>query len=158
MIDRGQKAYENFLSGYNCSQSVVLAYRDFFDGDIDSILTLVSPFGGGMGRLREVCGTVTGAFFVLGRIYGYSDPMDKDGKASLYSRIQDFASRFEKENSSIVCRDLLGLKGKSSPCPEERSAEYYRNRPCPEICRSSASILQKYLFEQGLLDEVGERI
>ena len=157
MMDRGQIAYDAFLSGYNCSQSLIVAYKDFFPTDFDSILSTVSSFGGGMGRLREVCGTVSGAFFILGRIYGYNDPQNKMAKAELYRRIQEFASRFEREHSSIICRDLLGLKGKSSPVPEERSADYYKKRPCPEICRSSASILQKYLFEEGILDEEGER-
>lgn len=157
MRDRGEEARTFFLSGYNCSQSVVMAYRDFFpESSFSAILSSSSSFGGGMGRLREVCGTVSGALFVLGTVFGYSNPSDNGKKALLYTKIQEFASLFEEKNGSIICRDLLGLKGKSSPIPEVRSAAYYQKRPCPGICYSSASLLQSFLEKEGILDENGE--
>ena len=157
-MDRGKLAYDYFLSGYNCTQSVVLAYKDFFENvDLDFLLRSVSSFGGGMGRLREVCGTVTGAFFVLGTIYGYDKANDNEKKKNLYIKVQEFAHRFEKENSSIVCRELLGLKGRSKPDPEERTKGYYLRRPCPMYASSSASILETYLIEEGILDSNGEK-
>lgn len=158
-MDRGQLAYDNFLKGYNCSQSVIMAYSDFFpEESLETVIKISSSFGGGMGRLREVCGTVSGAFMVLGEVYGYKEAGDGERKKDLYARIQEFAARFEKENGSIVCRTLLGLKGKSDAVPEKRTKEYYLRRPCPGYCRSSASLLQQYLMENGVLDEEGKRI
>ena len=158
MRNRGEEAYSYFLEGYNCSQSVMMAYKDFFpEESFKEILSLASSFGGGMGRLREVCGTVSAAFMVIGTIYGYSLPGDNEQKAKLYTKVQEFASLFEKDNGSIICRDLLGLEGRSTPVPEARTTDYYQKRPCPNICLSSASILQKFLFDNGTLDENGER-
>ena len=157
MRNRGEEAYNYFLQGYNCSQAVVMAYRDFFPSyALDTILSLSSPFGGGMGRLREVCGTVSGAFIVLGSVYGFNVPGDSEKKKILYGKMHEFAALFEKENGSIVCRDLLGLKGRSTPNPEERTKEYYEKRPCPKLCFSSASILEEFLINNGVLDEEGE--
>lgn len=157
MRNRGEEAYNYFLQGYNCSQAVVMAYRDFFPPHaLDTILSLASPFGGGMGRLREVCGTVSGAFIVLGSIYGFNVPGDSEKKKILYGKMQEFAALFEKENGSIICRDLLGLKGRSNPNPEERTKEYYEKRPCPTLCLSSASILEEFLIKNGIFDEEGE--
>lgn len=158
MRNRGEEAYSYFLEGYNCSQSVIMAYKDFFpDESLDMILSLSSSFGGGMGRLREVCGTFSGALFILGRVFGYSQAKDNEKKKILYEKIQEFASLFEKENGSIICRKLLGLEGKSSPLPEERTPNYYKKRPCPKICLSSASILEKFLIDNGVLDKDGEK-
>ena len=157
MRNRGEEAYNYFLQGYNCSQAVVMAYRDFFPPHaLDTILSLASPFGGGMGRLREVCGTVSGAFIVLGSIYGFNVPGDSEKKKILYGKMQEFAALFEKENGSIICRDLLGLKGRSNPNPEERTKEYYEKRPCPKLWLSSASILEGFLIKNCILDEEGE--
>ena len=156
-MDRGQLAYDNFLKGYNCSQSVILAYSDFFpEESLETVIKISSSFGGGMGRLREVCGTVSGAFIVLGSVYGFNVPGDGEKKKILYGKMQEFASLFEKENGSIICRDLLGLKGRSTPNPDERTKEYYKKRPCPKLCLSSASILEEFLIKNGVLDEEGE--
>ena len=157
MRNRGEEAYNYFLQGYNCSQAVVMAYRDFFPPHaLDTILSLSSPFGGGMGRLREVCGTVSGAFIVLGSIYGFNVPGDSEKKKILYGKMQEFAALFEKENGSIICRDLLGLKGSSNPKPEEKTKETYRRRPSPKHWLSSANILEEFLIKNCILDEEGE--
>lgn len=149
---RGQRAKELFLEGYNCTQAVVLAYEDFFEESPERLAQTVSAFGGGMGRLREVCGSVSGMFFVLGRIYGYSDPKAKEKKADLYARVQETAARFRERNGSIVCRELLGLQEKvSEPVPEERTSEYYKKRPCPDLIADAADVLEEYLKEQGKL-------
>lgn len=113
-MNRGEAAYNFFLEGYNCTQSVLMAYKDFFEKDCFSlILDSSSSFGGGMGRLREVCGTVSGAFLILGRVYGYHEAKESEKKAKLYSHIQCFASLFEKENSSIT--QLLRKLGINQP-------------------------------------------
>lgn len=153
-INHAQRAKELFLEGYNCSQSVVLAFEDMYDMDAKEVLRLCSPFGGGMGRLREVCGTVSGMYMVLGMLYGYNDPKDYEGKKELYARVQELARRFREENGSIVCRELLGLDHKSDESvPEKRTEEYYKKRPCPDLCACAAGILEKYIKENPLPNE-----
>ncbi|HEX3022779.1 MAG TPA: C-GCAxxG-C-C family protein [Lachnospiraceae bacterium] len=138
-----------FKSGYNCSQAVFLAFCDEYGMDIETALKISSSFGGGMGRLREVCGAVSGMFMVAGMIYGYTDPKDNGTKSEHYERIQYLAKQFEKENGSIICRELLGLgKGKDSPVPELRTAEYYKKRPCVELVGMAAGIMEKYINER----------
>lgn len=137
-----------FLEGYNCTQSVVGAFCDDMDLDRETTIRMVSSLGGGMGRLREVCGTVSGMFLVLGYFYGYNTPGDYEGKKTLYERVQEVARRFREANGSIVCRELLGLAGQDhSPVPELRTAEYYKKRPCPELAACAAKILEEYMDE-----------
>lgn len=146
-MTKGEIAKNNFLKGYNCSQAVALAFCDDFGLDKDTLLMLASPFGGGMGRLREVCGTVSGMFMVLGLAKGYSDSNAKDKKTQLYKDVQALAEKFRQDNGSIICRELLNLriKGKDSPVPSERTQEYYGKRPCPELCRYAADLVEEYL-------------
>jgi C_GCAxxG_C_C family probable redox protein len=143
-----EKAMELFKNGYNCSQSVFLAFYDRYKMDYETALRISSSFGAGMGRLREVCGAVTGMFMVAGIIYGYTDPKDHFSKTEHYKRIQYLANEFEVENHSIICRELLGLgKGKDSPVPALRTAEYYKKRPCVELVGMAAGIMEKYIEE-----------
>lgn len=142
------KAKELFLSGCNCTQSVVGAFAEDFDIDKRTLMMLVSPFGGGMGRLREVCGTVSGMFFVAGLIYGYSEPGDNGKKAALYAKIQELAALFREKNGSIICREILGLgAGEDKPTPEKRTAEYYKKRPCPDLCADAAGIIAQFIID-----------
>lgn len=135
-----------FESGYNCSQAVVLAFADILGADEKMLAKIASSFGGGMGRLREVCGAVTGAFMVLGLLYGYDNAEAGAEKAEHYARIQHFAERFSGETGSIVCRELLGLsKKKEPPTPDARTAEYYKKRPCKELVGLSAEILEEMI-------------
>ena len=142
-------AKELFHKGYNCSQSVVLAFCDETSLDEETALKLSSSFGGGMGRLREVCGAVSGMFMVLGIIDGYSDPSDLVAKAEHYKLIQSIAKAFEVKNKSIICRDLLGLSVDSiaigSHVPEERNEEYYKVRPCAEFIGYAAELLDEHI-------------
>lgn len=139
---------QSFLDGYNCAQCMVLAFEDMLTIDVDTALKIASPFGGGMGRLREVCGSVSGMFMVLGYIKGYSEPGDYDGKKELYEHVQELARRYEDANGSIICRDLLGLNVKRDEAtPEKRTDEYYKKRPCAEKIGSAAEILETYLDE-----------
>ena len=144
-----QKAMALFQEGYNCSQSVFLAFEDCYDMDHQAALRLSSSFGGGMGRLREVCGAVSGMFMVAGLMYGYEDPKDMEAKTKHYARIQELARRFEEENGSIICRNLLGLgAGKDSHVPENRTEEYYKKRPCGQLVGIAAMIMENYIREQ----------
>jgi C_GCAxxG_C_C family probable redox protein len=141
-----QRAMKLFREGYNCSQSVFGAFFDEYDLDIEQALRLSSSFGGGMGRLREVCGAVTGMFMVAGLKYGYSNPDDDIGKTEHYTRIQFLAKEFYNQNDSIICRELLGLdEGIDSPVPEKRSDTYYETRPCEELIGRAAEIMEKYI-------------
>ncbi len=146
--ERAKKAMELFQEGYNCAQAVVLAFADCFEESPETLAAMISSFGGGMGRLREVCGAVSGMFFVAGRLYGYADPKAKEEKMEHYARIQELAARFREKNGSIVCRELLHLQEKvSEPVPEERTKEYYKKRPCVELVGDAAEILEAYRKE-----------
>ena len=147
-----QKAMNLFKEGYNCSQSVFLAFKDLYGIDRSTALKLSSSFGGGMGRLREVCGSVSGMFLTAGILYGYDSPKDRSSKTEHYKRIQELARSFEELNGSIVCRELLGLdQKKESYVPEERTKDYYRKRPCEQIVGCAAYIMEEYIRNHPIL-------
>jgi len=146
MSDHSIKAKELFEKGYNCSQSVFAAFCDVTGLDQVTALKLSSSFGGGMGRLREVCGAVSGMFMAAGIIYGYSDPTDSSAKALHYELIQKLATEFKEENGTIICRELLELQeGADSPVPEERTEDYYKRRPCGALVEHAAEILDEHI-------------
>lgn len=148
-----KKAMDLFKEGYNCAQSVFLAFEDQYDMDRSTALKLSSSFGGGMARLREVCGAVSGMFMVAGILYGYDGAKDYEGKKQHYERIQQLAKEYELRNGSIICRDLLGLgKGKDIPVPEKRTENYYKKRPCPELIGVAAAIMEQYILENPIPD------
>lgn len=150
-MTRKEKAMQSFLEGYNCSQCMMLAFEDYLTIDIETALKIAAPFGGGMGRLREVCGSVSGMFMVFGFLKGYSQPGDYNGKKELYEHIQELARRYEEANGSIICRELLGLNVKHQEAtPEKRTEEYYKKRPCAAKIGSAAEILEHYLNELSL--------
>lgn len=149
MKDYSAIATKNFLSGYNCSQSVLLTFADEIHMDRQTAAALASSFGGGMGRMREVCGAVSGMLMAAGLLYGYTEPNDRSGKIQHYKLVQELAAKFREKNSSIVCRELLGLEETEigSFVPEQRTAEYYKKRPCKELIGMAAQILGEYLEE-----------
>ena len=147
-MTRGEKAELLFREGYNCAQAIFCAYAEEIGMDRMTAAKLVSPLGGGMGRLREVCGAVSGALMVIGQLYGYGTPDKGDAKARLYFLEQTYAKRFAAKNGSYICRELLGLEsGPSVPTPDARTAEYYQKRPCPQLCRSAADLLDELIEE-----------
>ena len=147
-MTRREAAMENFKKGYNCSQSIVLAFADLLPVDRTMLLRMASSFGGGMGRLREVCGSVTGMFMIAGLLYGYDGPETGQVKADHYAGIQELAHRFEEKHGTIVCREMLGLSVRHDvPVPEARTTEYYKKRPCAEIIGDAAEILEQYIKE-----------
>ena len=146
MTDHGTIAEAYFKQGYNCAQSVLLAFGDVTGLEEQTAAMLSSSFGGGLGRLREVCGAVSGAAMVLGLVKGYSDPDDRDAKKAHYARVQEFAERFKKRNGSIICRELLnGVPTAEGKEPEARTKEYYQKRPCAELCRCAAEIVDEMI-------------
>ncbi len=146
MNEYSKRAGELFRQGYNCAQSVFCAFAEEVGMDFDTARKLSSSFGGGMGRLREVCGAVTAMFMIAGLKYGYTTPNDDDIKAHHYERIQMLANEFEKNNKSIICRELLGLDIKhDSFIPTKRDEEYYTTRPCEKLVENAAEIISEYI-------------
>ena len=149
-MDYSEKARALFKEKhYNCAQAVFIAFSDLTGMDEETAAKVSSSFGGGMGRLREVCGAVSGCFMVLGALLGCADPTDHEAKMAHYAIIQEAAKRFKEENGSYICRELLGLgAGPSEPTPEARTEAYYKRRPCDEYvaiaARITAELLEKY--------------
>ena len=148
-MTKREKAKKLFEEGYNCSQAVFGAFSEDLGIDFETAVKISSTFGGGMGRLREVCGTVTGMFMVLGMKYGYTDPKANEEKKQLYKDVQSLADEFSQENGSIICRELLNLniKGKDYPTPENRTQQYYQKRPCSQLCEYAADLVDNFIKE-----------
>lgn len=146
-INRADRAEALFREGYNCSQAVFAAFADVVGLTVEEAALQASSFGGGIGGLREVCGAVCGMMMLAGRLRGYADPLDYEGKKALYHLIQEMSHEFENEMGSIICRDLLGIKkGESLPEPSVRTEEYYQQRPCVRACRVAAGIAEDRLL------------
>lgn len=143
-MDRAERAAELFLQGYNCAQAVAVAFSDLTGLSPELSAKMASSFGGGMGRLREVCGAVSGMLLVTSLLYGYDRPEDDQGKKELYQLVQNLAGQFREQNGSIVCRELL-KNPPSDPNPSPRTAEYYRQRPCAAMVFTAAQILDTYI-------------
>ncbi|MBR4308440.1 MAG: C_GCAxxG_C_C family protein [Oscillospiraceae bacterium] len=142
-------AQKNFETGCNCAQAVLLAFSDRTGLDEATAMKLAASFGGGMGKLREVCGAVSAMFMALGMIYADDHIPTQEAKAAHYQKIQTLAARFKAENGSYICRDLLeGVPVSKDTAPEERTEQYYKKRPCGELCAMAARILDEYLAEQ----------
>lgn len=139
-------AAELFESGYNCAQAVAVAFCDVTGLEPKAAAAMASSFGGGMGRMREVCGAVSGMLLVAGILYGYNTPDDDGRKAAHYQLVQDMAARFREEAGSIICRDIL-KNPPSDPSPTPRSAEFYQMRPCTRMVYLAAEIMSDYLMK-----------
>lgn len=144
-MTKGEYAKGLFESGMNCAQAVFCAFADELGFKKETALKISAGFGGGIGRLREVCGAVSGMTMILSYKFACTDPNDKAKKAALYALIQQAAGEFKTETGSIVCRELLGVGGASVPVPEARTESYYKKRPCGELVRLAADITEKYL-------------
>ena len=145
-MDHGLKAAELFLSGYNCAQAVVVAFTDVTGLTEQQAAKMASAFGGGMGRMREVCGAVSGMLMVLSYVYGYDTPGDDISKKRLYGQVQALAAGFRAENGSIICREIL-KNPPSDPTPTPRTAEFYAKRPCAKMVMTAARLLEQFMEE-----------
>ena len=146
-MNRPDKAEELFRKGYNCSQSVFAAFADVLGMSVEEAAKIASPFGAGFGKMREVCGAVSGMTLAAGYLKGYDDPADYESKKELYRLIQKMCTEFREREGTIICRDLLGLKeGEDLAEPSVRTEEYYQSRPCIGACRAAAEIAEKNLF------------
>ena len=145
-MDHGERAADLFLQGYNCAQAVAVAFCDVTGLEPDFTARMASSFGGGMGRMREVCGAVSGMLMVAGLVYGYDIPGDDVSKKKHYALVQNLAGQFRQEVGSIVCREIL-KNPPSDPNPTPRTAEFYRVRPCTRMLILAARILDTYIAE-----------
>ena len=148
-MDHSFLAGDLFLGGYNCAQSVVVAFCDVTGLEKDFAAKMSSSFGGGMGRLREVCGAVSGMLMVLGLLYGYDTAGDDVSKKKQYQDIQALCGRFREEVGSIVCREILG-NPPTDPTPSPRTEEYYAKRPCARMVMTAARLMDEYIAEHPL--------
>ena len=148
-MDHSLQAAELFLEGYNCAQAVAVAFSDITGLDPIFSAKMASSFGGGMGRMREVCGAVSGMLMVAGILYGYDSNDDDTVKKAHYALVQDLAGQFREQIGSIVCRDIL-KNPPSDPTPSPRTAEYYKQRPCARMVVLAAQILDRYITEHPL--------
>lgn len=158
MKSRTEQAVALFLEGFNCSQSVFAAYADLFDMDRETALKVSASFGGGIGRMREVCGAANGMFLVAGMLTGSIEGKNQVAKKNNYEVVQRLAAEFKKENGgTYICRELLGLNndGKKvvlgDTTPEARTEEYYKKRPCLKTIRGAAAIVERMLLD-GLVE------
>ena len=142
-MTRAEHAAELFHSGYNCAQAVAMAFADLVDIDEKQVAKLVSGFGGGMGRMREVCGAVSGMFFIASTLYGYDAP-NQEQQMATYAMIQQLAGQFREVAGTIICRELLE-NPPTDPVPSARTEAYYAQRPCVRMVYLAASILDEYI-------------
>ena len=144
-MKKSEIAENLFKEGYNCAQSVVGAFCEEIGMEFSEAVKIISGFGGGMGRMREVCGAVSGMFMVLDAVEGYTSPTDNEAKKELYAKVQKLAGEFKAENGSIICRELLGGVPSTTPNPTERTPEFYKKRPCGELVKMAADIVADHL-------------
>lgn len=149
-MDRAMYAAELFLKGYNCAQAITVAFADVTGLSPELSAKMAASFGGGMGRMREVCGAVSGMLMVAGILYGYDQPDDGQIKKDHYALVQDLAGQFREQVGSIVCRDIL-KNPPSDPNPTPRTEEFYRQRPCVRMVILAAQILDAYIQEHAAL-------
>jgi C_GCAxxG_C_C family probable redox protein len=146
---RVARAVENFMAGYGCCQSVVAAFADLYGLDDLQAKKIAAGFGGGVGRLRMMCGAVSGIVMLVGLDCGQTEGSDRDGKSACYKVVQELLAQSEAENGSLICAEILGLKGhqkaRSSYVASASTAEYYKQRPCAAKVESAARIFANYL-------------
>ena len=147
-MNRVEVAEKLFQEGYNCSQSVFAAFSDLYDMDQETALKLSAGFGGGVGRLREVCGAVSGMTMLAGLETGTAKKMDDEGKKYNYEVVQRLVEEFKRTSGSIICRELLNLEEATptDPTPQKRDKEYYNTRPCDQLVKDAAGIIEKVLY------------
>ena len=148
-MTHAELAVENFKQGYNCSQAVVVAFCDRTGMTPQYAARLSSSFGGGMGRMREVCGAVSGMLLVAGLLYGYDTPGDDESKRAHYALVQALAGKFRDKEHSIICREIL-KNPPSDPNPTPRTPEFYKTRPCARMVAAAAGILDRFIEEHPI--------
>mgnify|MGYP000629994757 FL=1 len=144
---RVHQAVDNFMQGYGCCQSVVAAFADLYGLDDEMAKRIGAGFGGGVGRMRMMCGAVSGIVVLVGLDCGQTEGDDREGKSACYKVVQDLLAKSKEQNGSIICRPKsYGLKGhekaQSSYVASARTAEYYKSRPCAAKVESACKNLR----------------
>ncbi len=148
MLSRVEEAVKTFESGYNCAQSVFATYADLFGIDKETALKMSSSMGGGIGRMREVCGVVSAMALLAGLKEGNTDPENEEAKEAIYLLTRQMADKFKEKHGTIICRELLGIDGmEKSAKPSERTDSYYNSRPCSKLVATAAGIVEEMLLE-----------
>ena len=146
-----QRAVDFFMQGYNCSQAVVAAFADMYGLDETMAKRIAAGFGGGVGRMRMMCGAVSGIVMLVGLEFGQEEGNDREGKSACYKVVQELLAKSKEQNGSIICAEILGLKGhekaQSSYVASPRTAEYYKTRPCAAKVESAARIFAEKLLK-----------
>ena len=156
--ERVEKAIALFREGYNCSQSVAMAFADLYGISEEQMSMIAASFGGGIGRMRETCGAACGMFLLCG-LETHSEGMkypNAELKKRNYEEVQRLAARFKEENGALLCKELLGLgrqgdkvtDNMTQPTPEARTETYYKKRPCVRIVETAARIYAQHLEEK----------
>lgn len=149
---RVEDAVKMFESGYACAQSVFTTYADLFGIDRETALRLSGPLSAGVGRMREVCGAVSGMAMISGLDRGFTDPGDSVSKAANYALVREMAAAFKEQHETIICRELLGLpegvEYEESSRAEARTPEYYASRPCSGAVRTAAALIEKMILNE----------
>lgn len=152
--ERVSQAVENFMAGYGCCQSVVAAFSDLYGLDETMAKRIAAGFGGGVGRMRMMCGAVSGIVMLVGLDRGQTEGGDREGKSACYKVVQQLLNRSKQDNGSLICAEILGIQGhEKALCTYEaspRTAEYYKTRPCAAKVESAARIFADYLKEKYL--------
>lgn len=149
MESRVEEVVKTFESGYTCAQAVFATYADLFGMDRETALRLSSPMGGGIGRMREVCGAVSSMALLAGLKQGNTDPSNEEGKESIYLLTRQLAQRFREKHGTIICRELLGIQGmEESARPSARTKEYYSKRPCSRLVATAGEIIEEMLLKE----------
>lgn len=149
-MTRAERAAELFAGGYNCAQAVAIAFCDVTGFSQEQTAKMLAAFGGGFGRLREVCGAVSGMTFVYGCLYGYEAP-NHEAQMQVYETEQAFAAQFREKAGNIVCREIL-KNPPSDPVPSARTEEYYATRPCVRMVYTAAHILEDYIINHPIAE------
>lgn len=150
-MSRAERAKEKFLQGYNCSQAVALAFCDLMGVEENTVLKMMLPFGGGIGRLRMTCGAISGMVAVVGMLFSKADNTPENKKET-YAIVQELCAKFKAQTGSLICSELLS--GVNVPVEiggvaEARTKEYYKKRPCADMVALAAQILEEYLQGKG---------
>jgi C_GCAxxG_C_C family probable redox protein len=144
-MKHSEKATAAFKEGYNCSQAVFSAFSEDLNLEKDLALKVSCGFGGGMARMGETCGAVTGAFMAIGAKYGKTDIADDAARAKTYAKVSEFVEEFKLRNNTIVCKELIGCVLSTPEGAKIASEKNLHSTVCPKFVADAAEILEKIL-------------
>ena len=148
-MNNPERAVALFKEGFSCSQAVLAAYGKQFDLQQELALRIAGAFGGGMGRMGETCGAVTGAIMVIGLKFGCTTAGDLKARENAYAVVREFAHRFKERNVSVLCRDLLNCDISTPEGMQRAKEEGLIKQACPKFVKDSAEILDQLIEQQG---------